>query len=60
MPINAHSFHEICSAAAGHVQYTAGQYIPLAPWSESFVASLAVKAGIDPQLIGATLKTAGK
>jgi hypothetical protein len=41
--INAHSFHEICTAAKGQVPYTAGKYLPFKPFSDTEMFTLAGK-----------------
>ena len=45
IPTNAHSFHEIMTAAQGHVPYTKGQYVPLEPLSKGDMEALALEAG---------------
>jgi hypothetical protein len=39
--INAHSFHEICTAAKGKVPYKRGEYLPFEPFTESEMFGIA-------------------
>ena len=41
--INAHSFHEVCSAAQGQVPYVKGKYLPFKPFKDSEMFALAGK-----------------
>ena len=55
IPTNAHSFHEIMTAAQGHVGYEKGKYVPLEPLSRSDLEGLAKEAGAKPEEIRAVL-----
>lgn len=46
IPMNAHSLHEICSAASTYTEYTPGSYAPLLPWNEADMAGMARSAGV--------------
>ncbi len=51
MQMNAHSYHEIASAAQGYVSYTPGSYIPLAPYPNSTVRQMARDAKTPENLL---------
>jgi hypothetical protein len=61
--INAHSFHEICSAARPHTEYQKGHYLPFRPFSNDEMYGIAKKVGIterDEQNILLGVTTTGK
>jgi len=41
--INAHSFHEVCTAAKGQVPYKRGEYLPFKPFKDSEMFDIAGK-----------------
>ena len=52
LPINAHSFHEVMSAAASVEPYTPGQYIPLKPWGDEPIKGWTDKLAANQELTG--------
>ena len=57
IPTNAHSFHEVMSAAEP-LAYVPGHYLPLAPLGEGDLNAAAVRAGVPDNMIAAVINKA--
>ena len=55
IPTNAHSFHEIMVAAQGHVPYSQGKYVPMAPLYETDMRDLAKSSGATGEEVDVVL-----
>ena len=55
IPIEAHSVHEIATAAQGFCPYEKGKYLPFKPLANSRIRSIASSAGVPPEKIDEVL-----
>ena len=60
VPINAHSYHEVMSAAKAYCDYSKGKYLPFRPLNKQILSAAVVASGSEKEEVDQILGIAEK